>query len=592
LDLNQSNSFLWELRASHYHNYIIRSVPDGTWIVTNYRKPSLTKLKKGGSTWKMISYPMGVIVIFSESYQVYLGSDANGNVNVSKSVQTNEEWYIIQYDDNTLRLISKEHERYLSCSPSLSTVADMDIITQSDACKWFLDPVLPTKHSTKQIIAGTTAGVTTLGLAIVDPISTLAGLGFVGMTMEAFQGAKTTADYTINRTTGKMSAEETTVSELSSKEDPVMAYIQRKSHGISSNSTDFSIVTDLFFLSTSKTVDNSYVGCNSSGRIFATKEPKGWSVWNFQVVENGKFRIMSWAQEKYLCLSTGFGGTAKITNTKEVNDSTIWKVEESPSKYNGVTIKPTSNSGIYLKYEGDNVRITYSFDGPSCVWNVEGANRQNFFLYSHFFKIRIGVQNNAAFTTNGMDKNLVWRVEQDDNGLISFYCGATDRYLGSNEVGQVTVSSILGDNEKWKIHIGEDGSAEIESNFYRNKYLSCNQVGESYTDDRIGENSVWKLEPALPQKSENNETFMKYAAGAAVAGLSIMNPLMAFGAFSAVGMTTRAVDDGEMTAVFSGGNSASDIDTITNIAGDLKFDVNSLNKSLSNRPFCEWRSWK
>merc|ERR1712071_400207 len=180
----------------------------------------------------------------------------------------------------------------------------------------------------------------------------------------------------------------------------------------------------------------------------------------------------------------------------------------------------------------------------------------------------------------------------DDNGLISFYCGATDRYLGSNEVGQVTVPSILGDNEKWKIHIGEDGSAEIESNFYRNKYLSCNQVGETYTDDRIGEISVWKLEPALPQKSENNETFMKYAAGAAVAGLSIMNPLMVFGAFSAVGMTTRAVDDGEMTAVFSGGDSASDIDTITNIAGDLKFDVNSLNESLSNRPFCEWRSWK
>lgn len=598
LDFDENGDCVWDLNVAHNHNFMLKTEKGNKWIITNQKAPSIASLKKKGSVWKIHREENETVTIYSESSSVYLGSDSNGNVHVSTNVQGNEEWLLAFFSDKKFGIISKKYGRFLSCGSNsrLRTESHYTEIVNSGECKWNLEPVLPFSLSKKQLILATTAGVTTVGLALVDPLSAFVGLGAIGIAREAFTGLQTAADYTTKATSGNLQADGQSVRNVEEEKIDGGNIVMMKSGMISVNTSDQKLFCDLVFLFT-HTAQKNFIGCNDSGSSFSTQDPKGWSVWRLIHVANETYQIYSWAQDQYLC-SASFSRELKPKAEDRIliKEESHWKISQAPSDDEGLIFQSVWNNR-YLCGNQNEIHLASSSDTAGCVWNIEAANRRKFFLLCPHFSLRIGTDGRVPLTTNGMEKKLVWTVEERE-GYVIIRSLMTNSFLGSDENGKVTVTEKIGENEKWTLHISPHGSVEIESYLHSQLYITCNKVGEIFTDSMNRNNYLpfqWKLEPALPQKDQRSENIMKYVTGASAIGLAVANPALALGAFSAIGFTTEAAEDGTLTSGFSGGESASHVDMFLaneDIKKVLKYDSGIfVNTSSEDRPFSCWRSW-
>mmetsp|Transcript_14012 Transcript_14012/g.21279 ORF Transcript_14012/g.21279 Transcript_14012/m.21279 type:complete len:552 (+) Transcript_14012:79-1734(+) len=380
-----------------------------------------------------------------------------------------------------------------------------------------------------------------------------------------------------------------------------------------------------------------------SGRLSMSSNWKGWEVWRFIEAGNDHVRISNWThQKKFLCSDSD--GTVWTSNN-HLGSWEMWKVERAPNGYNGVVLKSVSH-GRFLKaaVNGSPVSTSPTFDGFSTTWHTDAGHRQSFYISSVCQGKRIGSSESQVYITSNRKAKEVWEIKQQSDGSVSLHSKAHGKNLGSGPDGSLYVTEELGEGEKWELtKITKEGILCVGlKSIQHDRYLCCDtdgQVSTILSDEDMSSSIVaWSLDPYLPETMSGGK-MRNLAIGGSVAALSIVAaPFAVMGAVSALGFGAGGIASGSIAAgwmsaeaIASGGMIAAGGTVATlqsigaaglGIAGtsaalgagatfgatalgisaavpsngpsskDVAVDNSGGMKVSDKRPFCNWRNWE
>jgi regulator of replication initiation timing len=255
----------------------------------------------------------------------------------------------------------------------------------------------------------------------------------------------------------------------------------------------------------SSTTHDKRIQCNIFGQVMMNTNRKGWEVWCLSKVEgtDGVYLITSRTHDrKVLCSDPD--GTVRTTENKR-GDWEKWKIQRSDD---GVIIRSVAHDRV-LWTDGHTLR-TECYDGRSdsedCLWCLEPANTNYFFLSSHASDKRVGcTPNGAVFTTDNRNDWEHWVIEFVGSGdvVIKSYAHHNEaRYLTVQESKTVT----MGRNAyPWHVKPSCHGGVTLYSAACK-MFLACNPGvhGVILALKALGvkDRSInWTLEPRLPNTS-------------------------------------------------------------------------------------------
>mmetsp|Transcript_24711 Transcript_24711/g.34866 ORF Transcript_24711/g.34866 Transcript_24711/m.34866 type:complete len:350 (+) Transcript_24711:1-1050(+) len=178
---------VWQLPSLHRQTYYVTSSIYKRRIGTGRNgnvSMSNVPIRKKAEQWRLEGTgESGVVRLFSESSQMYMGSLESGEVCLISSMRDDgsDKWVISESLEGSQLLRSITHNRYLACSDgsTLCTVTEDDI--SCSAKLWSLEPCLPrqvTKDKLKAVGTAFTVGVAT---TIVCPVLITGAVGVMGI---------------------------------------------------------------------------------------------------------------------------------------------------------------------------------------------------------------------------------------------------------------------------------------------------------------------------------------------------------------------------------------------------------------------------
>jgi len=369
----------------------------------------------------------------------------------------------------------------------------------------------------------------------------------------------------------------------------------------------------------SPTVKNEYIGCDVFGKIYTTKKFGGWEVWRFVEAGEGFVKISSWTHDtKYFCSDrTGQVYTIDTKHPALPGGKEKWKVLKGPSDFHGVTIQAPS-TGRYLQLKEGKLQTTDNLEGLSCVWHLSSANRNRYFLHSAYLHKRVITNKIEPRIKKVISKDLPWTVQYISDDTFAFYAEYHDRYLSSDDAGNVSVSPHLQDYEKWRIQESDDGSFYIISKKH-DRFLKCDKNGEIHAVTKLNDLNTpsckWYLETDMPSALSGKKILSRSIAGVAgvAAGIAVMTPIAvaSAGCVSVAGihmfcvpawtMGTEAIfmASGAAAAIGAGAVVSGSVYKATgafrngkDCPGQINLDSdNMMDEPMRNRPFCAWEMW-
>jgi len=212
-------------------------------------------------------------------------------------------------------------------------------------------------------------------------------------------------------------------------------------------------------------------------------------------------------------------------------------------------------------------------------------------------------------------------VEQlDAEGLVRLYHIKEDKYIGSQENGDVGLSTDAGNSELWKMDTSRsDGGYVFYSVQHEDRMLSYHSEGQSITEESQSANSkinpklctiteigddkseVWRVDPVLP-RAVSSSKIKTFAIGTSIAvGTTVAMPFAMAGLAAVVG--TESILMGVVTVGLTSAEAIASVGAIGATAaicfresGDTlgmesehDVDDEEKEKPYMRRPLCAWR---
>jgi len=187
---------LWCTECACSQTYFISATYYDEQISSKPNKAFTTKNRKKWEKWKIEkSNEYGSFTIYSIAHGKFLGSHKNEKITMNMHIGKDELWQIEVSPHGGYFLISREHNKVLTCSSDgeLSTIVGH----RGGWETWSLDPCLPRSMTGEHMNIYTTLGVSSaigLGLTVGMPFITMGVVGALGFTPGGIMAGSTAAN--------------------------------------------------------------------------------------------------------------------------------------------------------------------------------------------------------------------------------------------------------------------------------------------------------------------------------------------------------------------------------------------------------------
>jgi hypothetical protein len=370
------------------------------------------------------------------------------------------------------------------------------------------------------------------------------------------------------------------------------------------------------------------LSCNIMGNLSMRTNYLGCEAWRFTEVGNSSghnsynyVRISPWAHSDYLVSSDKDGNVT--TTTQHRGSSEIWNIMKAPNGHDGVIIVSVEH-GRVLSYNheeesfctvpGNKMFLVDEY----CVWDLESLHRQTYYFVTSDGKKRLeGAK--RGLTTRKLPNRVQseeWKIELIENdldGCIRLFSTARERYLVSNQEGEVFLNGDVQTDggDAWMIEEQENGFVVRSYNTQRLLVTSDKEGTDSTVAPGtiVHGNTRWQLQPTIPRQI--NKDKLQAVGGAVAIGVigTVAAPLLIGGVVGALGIAQVGVAGNIAIGSIRAVEAVNTITRVTLSSSQLMISQSSTHLSDSkhgsayeeeedqeddyrNRPLCAWRSWK
>jgi hypothetical protein len=369
--------------------------------------------------------------------------------------------------------------------------------------------------------------------------------------------------------------------------------------------------------------------CDMTGRLTLTSTAKGWEVFRFIECGGGKLRICSWMHSQhFLCCNPEDGSVMTCSASRIVDEGPEigmdeWYVEKAPGQCasEGVVIRSASSNrlGDFLCHTEEGVLTSVHFDEEASLWHLNAGHSQKYSLAS-LYNVPKTLGPYPYVTDNKKQLDEIIVEQLDAEGLVRLYHIKEDKYIGSQENGDVGLSTDAGNSELWKMDTSRsDGGYVFYSVQHEDRMLSYHSEGQSITEESQSANSkinpklctiteigddkseVWRVDPVLP-RAVSSSKIKTFAIGTSIAvGTTVAMPFAMAGLAAVVG--TESILMGVVTVGLTSAEAIASVGAIGATAaicfresGDTlgmesehDVDDEEKEKPYMRRPLCAWR---
>jgi hypothetical protein len=315
---------------------------------------------------------------------------------------------------------------------------------------------------------------------------------------------------------------------------------------------------ELCFISSS--IHDKRIQCNIFGHVTMNSNWKGWEVWCLSEGTNdGSFIITSWTHDRKVLCSDPDGTVRTTENPGGAWEQ--WKVQKVSER--GVILRSVAHEDRVLWTDGQTLRTEFYYDDggnggsnnqEDCLWCLEPAHTNHFFLSSHASDQRVGcTPDRAVFTTDNRKEWEHWVVEFVGSGAVVLKSHAHHneaRFLTVEDGSKVTMGHKA---YTWQVELSPHGGVTFCSMDCK-KFLTCNPGVDGVTlaieeaHDAEDKSMSWILEPRMPSTISANQIWA--LTGAALFGLTtvIAAPFAVVGMVGAMGFGTGGIVAGSAAA--------------------------------------------
>jgi hypothetical protein len=295
----------------------------------------------------------------------------------------------------------------------------------------------------------------------------------------------------------------------------------------------------------SNPVIHCQIRCNIMGQLSLSSKFDGWQVFRFIEVGNGELAISSWTHYSKFLSSDADGQVFTVEGNKQ-GFAERWRLEPS-ARRNGVFVKSVAY-GRFLTIGRMENEVLWTTTQPNdyAVWHLDAAHSHVYYLtslrsstsmdsilatgndgeddqylansvkvnsagslpsftwmYSMNDKpdMHISSSKRGPFLTANKRKWEEWKVEVE-NGLMTFFSLAHEKFLGCNSSGEVHTTTSKGPWCRWEMEESPHGGHLLRS-VEHNRYLAVNSHdGGLYTapegNPSLSLHNLWRLDPRLP----------------------------------------------------------------------------------------------
>jgi hypothetical protein len=294
----------------------------------------------------------------------------------------------------------------------------------------------------------------------------------------------------------------------------------------------------------SNPVIHCQIRCNIMGQLSLSSKFDGWQVFRFIEVGNGDVAISSWTHYSKFLSSDADGQVFTVEGNKQ-GLAERWRLEPS-ARRNGVFIKSVAYERFLTIGRTENeVLWTTTQPNDYAVWHLDAAHSHVYYLtslgsseskdsisstsvvnqgeeivvnaanvnnvgpfpsFSWMYSMNdrpdmhISSSKRGPFLTANKRKWEEWKVEME-NGVLTFFSLAHEKFLGCNSSGQVHTTTSKGSWCRWEMEESPLGGHLLRS-LEHNRYLAVNShdgslctTPESHAPSLY---NLWRLDPRLP----------------------------------------------------------------------------------------------
>jgi len=306
--------------------------------------------------------------------------------------------------------------------------------------------------------------------------------------------------------------------------------------------------------------------CDMMGTLTLTSTSKGWEVWRFIESGGGKLRICSWMHSQhFVCCHPDDGrvvtcSSAKVQDEAQTRDGDDrnsggmdeWYVEAAPGQEVGVVIRSASSKhlGDFLFHTDDGVFTSGMFEGQPSVWHLNAGHSQKYSLASLYNSPKtLGPFPYVTDNKKQLDEIVIEQL--DVEGTVMLYHLKEEKYLGSDENGEVSMATVAMETELWKMDTTRsDGGYTFASVQHEGRMLSYQCEGQNegeasnpklnpklctVVETGDDKREVWRVDPVLPRAVSSGK-IKTFAIGTSIAvGTTIAMPFAMAGLAAVVG---------------------------------------------------------
>ena len=374
--------------------------------------------------------------------------------------------------------------------------------------------------------------------------------------------------------------------------------------------------------------------CDMMGRLTLTSTAKGWEVFRFIECGGGKLRICSWMHSQhFLCCDPEDGSVMTCSASRIVDEGPEtgmdeWYVEKAPGQYasEGVVIRSASSKrlGDFLCHTEECVFTSVHFDEKASLWHLNAGHSQKYSLAS-LYNMPKSLGPFPFVTDNKKQLDEVVMEQLDAQGLVRLYHTKEEKYIGTEEDGEVCLATDAGNSELWKMDMSRtDGGYVFHSVQHDGRMLSYHFEGQDTSTSSGAEESqsanskinpklctvtevgddqreVWRVDPVLPRAVSSGK-IKTFAIGTSIAvGTTVAMPFAMAGLAAVVG--TESILMGIVTVGLTSAEAIASVGAIGATAaicfresGDTlgmesehDVDEEEKEKPYMRRPLCAWR---
>jgi hypothetical protein len=379
--------------------------------------------------------------------------------------------------------------------------------------------------------------------------------------------------------------------------------------------------------------NNKQIRCDLMGNLSLTNDKRGWEVWRFVELGNGKVRIVSWMHSQFCIACYHVDGRVSTVAVGKGDGGDMWcdewTVEKAPDGHDGVVIKSVAcarrilcrqqregSEGAIGGGGGGGLSTVQEFEGESCVWQLDAAHSQVYTLTSLYHKRSIGPFPYVTENMKQSDQLILQLIDND--GTVRLYHKGNGLYLRSGVEGEVDCGEI--DNEHrddntdepsldlWKMEQSRDGGGYTFTSKIHGGLLS-------FSDDEVNpklctvstisdaNREMWCINPLLPRAISSGK-IKTFAIGTSVAvGTTVAMPFLMAGMLAVV-PAEATLAASVMAAGLTGAEAIASVGAIGVTAAIVFREDNDTigiesehqddgedGKNYTKRPLCAWRSW-